>query len=297
MVKSTLPVKIANATLLGDFAPGSEEWHNARASRIGGSEVGAIAGESKYESAYSLWAKKTGKIPSQQTENEFMYWGKALEPVVIDRFEIEHPELTVFRDPGTWTNNEHDFMLANPDAILQDQTGSYGVLEIKTARFENDWQEGVPKYYTTQVQWYLRTFGLDWAYLACLFSGSNYKEYTIMADPMWQAHDLEKVYVFLDHIAKDTKPDWDGSEETLKTARELNPDIDRDYSIELGDLGASYLEAVDGLGEHKSSVNKLSAEIIDKMGTARVGSVAGEAKLIRQSRAGSAPYLTRKRGA
>tara|TARA_R110000803_G_scaffold841_1_gene2914 strand:+ start:1080 stop:2033 length:954 start_codon:yes stop_codon:yes gene_type:complete len=297
VVGNTLPAKLANATLLGNYPSSSPEWHEMRATRIGGSEVGAIAGESKYESAYSLWAKKTGKIPSQQTENEFMYWGKALEPVVIDRFERDHPELTVYRDAGTWVNNEYDFMLANPDAILLDQMGQHGILEIKTARYDDDWRDGVPKYYQTQVQWYLRTFGFDYAYLACLFAGSNYQEFTIMADPMWQEHDLEKVQEFLMCVISDIRPNWDGSEATLQTVRELNPDISYDATVELGALGADYLDAVSDLTEHKSKVNRLSSEIIDQMNTARIGNVGGEAKIIRQSRTGSKPYLTKKRGA
>ncbi len=296
MPKETLPSKLGNATLLGNYPSNSLEWHAVRSARIGGSEVGAIAGESKYESAYSLWAKKTGRITSEQTTNEFMYWGTALEPVVINRFEIEHPELKIYREAGTWVNDELDFMLANPDAILLDQMGQYGILEIKTARFDDDWREGVPKYYQTQVQWYLRTFGFDYAYLACLFAGSNYQEFTIMADPMWQEHDLEKVNLFLSHVKNDTKPDWDGSEATLAAVRTLNPDVTYDLDVELGQLGAHYLDAVADLAEQKTKVNLFSSQIIDEMGTARIGNVGGEAKLIRQSRAGSKPYLTKKRG-
>jgi predicted phage-related endonuclease len=88
--------KVAHAKWLGSFTPTDPEWHELRANRIGGSEVGAIVGASKYESAYSLWAKKLKLIPSEVADNEFMYWGRKLEPVVIDRFAQDHPELEVF---------------------------------------------------------------------------------------------------------------------------------------------------------------------------------------------------------
>jgi putative phage-type endonuclease len=217
---------VAEATWVGSFTPEDPEWHELRSSRIGGSEVGAIVGASKYESAYSLWAKKLGLIPSEVADNDFMYWGRALEPVVIDRFAKDHPELQVFRDMGTWVHKERDYHLANPDAIYQKSDGSYGVLEIKTARYSDDWQDGVPQYYMTQVQWYLSCFGFGEAYVAVLFAGSEYREFAIKAEPMWQESDLEKVHDFLECVKQERKPTWDGAEATVMAVRQQHPDID-----------------------------------------------------------------------
>ena len=58
------PKKFNEATLLGVFESGTSAWHEAREDSIGGSEVSTIMGLNPYESAYALWAKKTGKIPS-----------------------------------------------------------------------------------------------------------------------------------------------------------------------------------------------------------------------------------------
>jgi putative phage-type endonuclease len=109
----------SSAKWAGSFTPDDPEWHELRSKRIGGSEVGAIVGASKYESAYSLWAKKLGLISDEVSDNEFMYWGRALEPVVIDRFAKDHQDFDVLRDMGTWVHNERDYHLANPDAIYQ----------------------------------------------------------------------------------------------------------------------------------------------------------------------------------
>ena len=287
----------STATWLGSFTPDNPEWHELRSNRIGGSEVGAIVGASKYESAYSLWAKKLGLISDEVSDNEFMYWGRALEPVVIDRFELDHPELRLLRDVGTWVHRERDYHLANPDAIYQKPDGSYGVLEIKTARYSDDWVDGVPQYYMTQVQWYLSCFGFNEAYVAVLFAGSEYREFFIRAEPMWQESDLEKVQNFRECLRLEQKPAWDGAEATVMAVRQQHQDIDPKSQVELGELGLHYSSSLDDLETAKSKVNELQARVLDAMGSAKTGIIYDTPAFVRSSRKGGTPYLTRKRGA
>ena len=48
--------------LIGTFSPGSEEWLAARADGLGGSEVAAVLGLSPFESRFSLWHRKAGRV-------------------------------------------------------------------------------------------------------------------------------------------------------------------------------------------------------------------------------------------
>ena len=71
-----------SATWLGLFED-REEWLEVRKSGIGGSEVAAICGLSKWESAYTLWLRKTGQVEDKDLSgNEAVEWGNRLEPVV-----------------------------------------------------------------------------------------------------------------------------------------------------------------------------------------------------------------------
>ena len=299
MTKNTLPeeVILGNAKYLGSWESSDPAWHEARSGRIGGSEVGAIVGASRYESAYSLWAKKLGYIDSKKEENDFMYWGKALEPVVIDRFAKEHPELTVMRDVGTWVSLSNQSYLANPDAILIDADGKHGILEIKTARYSDDWANGVPQYYMTQVQWYLSVFGFDYAHVAVLFAGSEYREFPIEANKFWQEADELRVAEFLNCIATEQRPEWDGSEATVQAVKQQHPDIQASVTIELGELGLHYSTALDELEKAKEESNKLQSQVLDAMGSAKTAVIYDTPAFIRSSRKGGIPYLTRKRGA
>ena len=284
------------ATYLGHAEPQDPKWQEFRCDRIGGSEVGAIAGESKYESAYSLWAKKSGLVAEDRSDNEPMYWGRSLEPNIIRRFQEEHPELLVTSGVGTWVNKEFDFMLANPDAIYETATGEIGILEIKTARFADDWAQGVPRYYQTQVQWYLRCFNLKQAFVAVLISGSDYREFEITADETWQYYDLERVKDFIYCVKSGTRPMWDGSESTLQAVRAQHPDIDRELEIELGDLGVLYYNALTRAEEAKLEARQFESAVLDAMGKARTALVYDQPTFIRVARGNGKPYITKKKG-
>jgi predicted phage-related endonuclease len=66
--------ELGDAVFLGNYESGSEEWHKLRNddAAIGGSDIGAIAGLSPWESAITKWAKKTGKI-SDERRTKYVY--------------------------------------------------------------------------------------------------------------------------------------------------------------------------------------------------------------------------------
>jgi putative phage-type endonuclease len=295
MTRNIVTLLSEKTTYLGSFTPSDPEWHEFRKSRIGGSEVGAIAGESRYESAYSLWAKKLGFISGDGEESPAMYWGRTLEPVIINEFQKRHRDLFIYRDVGTFVDKEFDFMLANPDAIYEREDGTLGVIEVKTARFVDDWANGVPRYYLTQVQWYLNVLGLSEAYVVVLFSGSDYQEFFVPADKLWQEHDFAMVSEFVKCIETKQRPAWDGSEATVTAVRRMHPLINADETYELADLGMHYDIALGELETAKAKVNELQAMVLDAMGTAREGTVHDIPIFIRTSRNGGTPYLQRKR--
>lgn len=294
---TNLPDKIGTARLIGQFTNGSPEWHQLRATGIGGSDVGTITGCNPWQSPFALWARKTGKIVDEQgAPSEAAEWGTRLESVILDKFTEEHPELIVHREAGTWSHVDRDWQLANPDGIYEAADGSLGIIEVKTARYEDDWAHGVPVYYRTQVQWYLQTFGLQHAYVVALFSGSKYREFELHADQFEQDTNLAEVERFRAYIASDTQPDYDGALSTYQTIRELHPDIDPESEIELGELGVHYWLAVGDFEKAEAHLNEMKSRVLDAMGTAKRGLIHDEWRVTRQARGNGLPYLVNKRG-
>lgn len=276
-----------SAKLIGDFENQSAEWHELRASGIGGSQVGTILGLNPWESAYTLWAKLSGKIADSFEQNEKMLWGTLLEPVIRDQWAKENPEFEVF-DTGTWADG---WKHANPDGILK-CGDDYGLLEIKTAGYRFD---DVPASYVAQCQWYMYLLGLKWCKVVVLFQGSQLQTFHLDFDVEFVELMVSRVEQFWDNLPKDVAPDWDGSESTYQTVREMHPDI-LDDEIELGSLGLKLLLAQASFDEAQNNLTEIKSRILDFMGKCKYGLVNGKVLTTRSSRNGGVPYLTIKKG-
>lgn len=283
------------AVFLAKLENGSKEWLELRKQGIGGSEVATICGFNKWTSAYTLWCQKTGRVNGEIEVNESMEWGNRLESVIIDKFEENHPELKIIRDVGTWAHPDRPYQITNPDALYQDEDGELGILEIKTAMYEDDWKDGIPRYYRTQVQWYMQTFNIEKAVVAALFHGNKYREYELRASEFEQQAALERVEDFLKCIADDKEPEFDGSNSTLETLRTQHPEIDQDLTVELGDLGVNYMNAQEAAAKATEEANKFKAYVLAAMGKAKKGLIYDEWLLTRTSRSGGTPFLVNNR--
>jgi len=298
--RETLPVnklpaetnELFDAVLLGDFANGSQEWHDLRnePGAVGGSDIAAITGLSTWESAITKWAKKTGQIPDEVTPNMSMKLGTILESPILNLFANEHPELEIY-ETGTWANKENPWARSNPDGLYTDADGNWGIIEVK---FSRDYWSGVPQAYRAQVLWYMRIFGIKQAKLVAL-AGSSYMEFDIEWDE-FEAQTLWDAAVRFRQACLDMKmPYWDGSNSTLETIRALSPGI-VDTEVDLDDLGMHYINAVDELEKATTKVTELKARVIQAMDGAKRGLVFGEHLLSLRSRAGGAPYLHTEKG-
>jgi putative phage-type endonuclease len=297
--RETLPVnklpaetnELFDAVLLGDFANGSQEWHDLRNEPgvVGGSDIGAIAGLSSWESCITKWAKKTGQIPDEVTPNMSMKLGTILESPILNLFAAENPELEIY-ETGTWANKENPWARSNPDGLYKDADGNWGIIEVK---FSRDYWSGVPQAYRAQVLWYMRIFGIKQAKLVAL-AGSSYMEFDIEWDE-FEAQTLWDAAVRFRQACLDMKmPYWDGSNSTLETIRALSPGI-VDTEVDLDDLGMHYLNSVDELDKATVKMTELKARVIQAMDGAKRGLVFGEHLLSLRSRAGGAPYLHQER--
>jgi putative phage-type endonuclease len=297
---NTLPINklpaeldtLLDAVLLGDFANGSQEWHDLRdePGAVGGSDIAPIAGLSQWESAITKWAKKTKQIPDEITPNMSMRLGTKLEAPILDIFTEEHPELTVY-ETGTWANKENPWARSNPDGLYQTEDGSWGIVEVK---FSRDYWTAPPQAYRAQVLWYMKVFGIRQAKLVAL-AGSSYQEYDIEWDEFEAQILWDAAIRFREACLEMKMPYWDGSNSTLETIRALSPGI-VDTEVDLDDLGMHYINSVDELEKATTKMTELKARVIQAMDGAKRGLVFGEHLLSLRSRAGGAPYLHQEKG-
>lgn len=188
----------------------NKQWVEARKNGIGGSDVASIMGLNKYSSPLNVWLVKTGREESPDlSDNQAVEWGNRLEDVVADKFADEHPELQVRRRNATMVSIKRPWAFANIDRWVTDGKGNVGILEVKTVgmRRAADWDSGVPLYYLTQVMHYMSVTGYQYAWVAVLIGGQEFREYYIERDEQdIQAIDDAVDTFWRDFVETDTAP-------------------------------------------------------------------------------------------
>ena len=155
-----------------------EEFLQRRKQGIGGSDVAAIIGVSKWKTPYELYKDKTSDI-IDVVESDILHFGNVLEQVVADEFSHRN-NLKVQKRNTMYRHPEHPELIANIDRYV---VGG-AILECKTC---SAWAQGkfgkagdeIPDEYQLQVQHYMYVTGIREAYLAVLIGGNEYRQFEI----------------------------------------------------------------------------------------------------------------------
>lgn len=253
------------------------QWLEARKHGVGGSDVAAIMGISKYSSPLEVWLVKTGREEQPDlSAKQSVEWGTRLEPLVAEKFSEEHPELKV-EEPGCmFVSEDRPWAFASVDRVLSDAKGLKGILEIKTVglRSAGDWEDWVPDYYMTQVVHYLAVTGFTYAWVAVLIGGQEYREYCIQRDE----EDVKAVSDAVDafwngFVKKDIIPKIVGSENESRAlsrmfdepSEAMLPMLDEDLP-ELDEIERYKAIKKDAEAEIKLYENEIKAKIGDAAG-------------------------------
>lgn len=235
----------------------NKQWVEARKNGIGGSDVASIMGLNKYSSPLNVWLVKTGREESPDlSDNQAVEWGNRLEDVVADKFADEHPELQVRRRNATMVSIKRPWAFANIDRWVTDGKGNVGILEVKTVgmRRAADWDNGVPLYYLTQVTHYMSVTGYQYAWVAVLIGGQEFREYYIERDEQDIQAINDAVDTFWrDFVETDTAPALIGNDPEANALLSQHSDPSQEF-ITMLDEDASML---DELQEIKDQMDDL----------------------------------------
>lgn len=157
-----------------------DDWLDWRRKGIGGSDVAAICGMSRYKSPMEVYLDKLGEIPPLE-DNPKMKAGRILEPIIADWF-AEETGYKVQRQNFMFQHKEHPYMLANIDRWLPGQNAG---LEIKnTAEYcREDWAgTQAPTEYILQCNHYMAVTGAERWYIAVLIGGWDFQWKVIERD-------------------------------------------------------------------------------------------------------------------
>ena len=235
---------------------------------IGGSDIAAVLGKSRYKTPYRLWCEKTGQIEQKVSNIEAIEMGIRLEQFVADLFSVKTDKL-VRRAPKGYQHPDYPYMVAHVDRLI---TRTDELLECKTcsAYKLDEWQNAIPQEYVLQVMWYLGITGRKKGWIACLIGGQKFDYKVIDYDPELFEIMVEKAKEFWDMVQNNIPPlILPDDDETLA---ELHPKHTEDL-IEAQEFNgrASYLQE---LKMHRDEINKEIKEIETEL-KAKIGDNLG----------------------
>lgn len=182
-----------------------EGWLEERNKGIGSSEIAAIMGASRFQTAYDVWERKTGQA-AQERETPIMTMGHLLEPYVAELFASETGAEIDGASGGDWIARlkRKPYMQASPDRIFH-LDGEEGILECKTTAVQVDgeklpeawvmqltWQMGITSIHQGALAWLNRTSG-KFGYRFVDFDERLFDRMEIAASNFWFDHVEERV--------------------------------------------------------------------------------------------------------
>ncbi|WP_374718348.1 YqaJ viral recombinase family protein [Neobacillus sp.] len=247
-----------------------DEWLEWRRKGIGGSDVAAICGLSRYKSALEVYLDKIGEIPPKE-DNPKMKAGRILEPVIANWF-TEETGIRVQKQNCIFQSKEYPFMLANIDRWV---VGENAGLEIKnTSEYNrNDWFDGqtevIPTEYQLQANHYMAVLGAERWYIAVLIGGWDFQWRVIERDEHLIANLITIEQTFWQHnvlgrnIPQVTAQDTDLLNKMYPTSKGTTMEISEiyyDLIKTLLDTKKVLKQVEEGHEDAKNKVKKLMGE-------------------------------------
>jgi putative phage-type endonuclease len=199
----------------------NQDFALLRAKSLGGSDVGALLGLSKYRSAVDVWMEKTSKeiavrdsLPLRfgQFAEEFV----ASEYALSTGLSLASHDAAVIHPEYQYMHGHIDRYVLNGDLPLISSDGKITacrILECKTANpfAQSEWGEvgsdQVPLSYLVQCVWYMMLTNINQTDLAVLFGNTDFRIYEINRDLELEKMVLNRAITFWeDHVLKDIPP-------------------------------------------------------------------------------------------
>ncbi len=161
----------------------TDEQRLKRKDGLGASDSSIIMGYSSYKTPYQLYLEKIGTIVGDDELTEQQYWGNALEPVIIKRFEEENGVKVSF--PDTIYHPQYPFIFANLDGWIESENA---VVEAKCANSfqRKEWDvntsDGIPINYLIQIAKQVAVTDAVKGYCAVLIGGNEYMQFVYERD-------------------------------------------------------------------------------------------------------------------
>lgn len=239
------------------------KWLSIRKHGLGGSDIAAVLGLSKFKSPVDVWADKTtDDVPTDDVPSEAAYWGIVQEDIVAKEFQrrtglkVQRVNYLLRSGDDGWQIANIDRAIINPEisgtvrvvgegqanalgrclttnwglecktanAYYADQWGASQLGEIKAGKITSEHK--IPIYYETQVQWYMAVTGLEAFAVAVLIGGNDFRVYWVERDDELIEGLTARCHAFwVDHVLTKVPPEVTVAEDVKKLFPNDNGDM------------------------------------------------------------------------
>lgn len=251
-------------------------WLEKRNGYVTSTEVAALFGASPWMTAFELWHIKKGNIKrADLSGNNFVTFGKLIEPIIAEMILIENPEWVI--EPCKVFAYDDDDKIGSSFDYWVTINGEKGLLEIKStsyAEYKKSYQDDeAPVHYEIQAQVELEMmpeakFIMQVAFLSDTRSLKYIKRErdSEMGIAMRQA--VREFWA----MEQAPQPDYSRDKSVLaKVAPQCNPNrtMDATSNNRVTELAAMYKAEKELENQSKENADKFYAELIDILGDAK----------------------------
>lgn len=243
-------------------------WISGRREYLTASNIAAALGISPFKSPFELSAELVGAVePDDLSDNEAVYWGKALEGAVCERYaEVTGRAVTRWPQTTIALSPHVDWLACTPDAEQVEADKGTGSLQIKTtsAFLAKDWKDEPPLHVQIQAQFEAWILGHPWLTVCGLVGGQKLVWHDFERNDRFIEAALPKLESFWRSVKAGTLPVPDGSESTARVLAKLYPQ-DTGETVQLPKEACDLLDELSGAKEAIKQVEKQKQEADNKL--------------------------------
>lgn len=236
-----------------------------RTKYIGGSDIAAVCGLSKYRTPYQVWLEKIGRGEEVQ-DNKYMYWGRKLESTVISEFE-EKTGLQVSKKQDFVVNSRCQFLASTIDGFVESENA---VVEAKTSSrgdgFGEDGTDEMPREYIFQCAHNCNNKGADKVYMPVLIGGNDFRTYIYKRNETLQNKIQDKAIAFWEkHVIPQIPPEVTTLDDVKNLYSLAIPDKTIVAENDIESLYYEILQMERNKAAIEENVDRLKVKILDYM--------------------------------
>jgi putative phage-type endonuclease len=253
----------------------NQDFSVDRSKYIGGSDIGAILGLSRFRSPLEVWMEKTGK-EVKRLDSLPLRFGAYAEEFVASEYSRE-TGFDLIHDESIHIHPDYSFMSAHIDRfVLEKGTSSpTRILECKTANpfASSDWGEAgsdeVPMNYLCQSVWYMAITNINKVDLAVLFGNSDFRIYKITRDLELESAILQKANLFWSEcVIKNNPPPAQSEADCQALFSKGDPSKTIEAKIETLALGKRLQLLHSEIDIREEEISMIKQRIMSQMGEA-----------------------------